>query len=60
MANMEDYKKKFCPYCKNRDNYDCDLRYCLDNIPRCSNYELDREKLKKDYGALWQLIKKNK
>lgn len=59
MIPISEYKRVFCPYCKDKDFKDCEIRICIDEKPRCQYYELDKDKLKEDYGEpIWRLIKK--
>ena len=55
---IEEYKKIFCPYCKNRDSQECEIRIGVDNKPRCQFYELDKEKLRENHGQQWNFVQK--
>lgn len=56
----DDFKKVFCPYCKNKESNDCEIRVGIDNKPRCPYYELDKDKLKEDHneGITWNFVRK--
>ena len=59
MITMTDYQRVFCKYCKDKEKKDCEIRMCIDNKPRCKQYELDRDKLKEEYGGiLWNFYRK--
>ena len=54
----EKYKEEICPYCKNNNINNCDIRKCTDGV-KCVNYIKDKSKIKKtnpeNYYVEWQV-----
>lgn len=57
MELAEDYKKVFCPFCKNKQSTDCEIRITIEGTPKCPFYELDKEKLKEHSKAKREKLK---